>query len=414
MILSLLKKHPQWSQICEISQTLQKNGYQSVLAGGCVRDALLGKIAKDIDIATDATPAQIEKIFKRVLMVGESFGVCRVMTEGDSGVDQNPVEVATFREESDYQDGRHPQKVIFSSIEKDAQRRDFTINAMFFDINKNKLIDLVEGEADLKKKILRTVGVPQERFQEDSLRLMRAARFAAQMDLQVQEDTLKAIQQNAGQLLRVSVERLQDEINKSFQIEKPSLFFKHLSQMGLDGVLFKDWIWDIDKFNIFFEKSCPPRWGWAALAFLQKKFSETEVIQKLRFFKLSNENIYFIRLCFESQNFLFEDQKEDLTKFIQLAKKQDILDVVVFWSRLAQAQKRTNPQNHWNEYVNKYFVNGKLPEMLINGDLLIQAGVPAGPLLGQKLEAAYELQLKNPQWTKVKILSSLGYTVTST
>ena len=261
---TLLAQHPQWKYVVQICQQLHNQGYEAVLAGGCVRDALLGKLAKDIDIATSATPEQIEKIFKRVIMVGKSFGVCRVVMADD----QDPIELATFREESDYKDGRHPEHVAYSDMKKDSARRDFTVNAMFYDLSQKHVLDYVGGQTDLQNKVLRTVGVPEERFAEDSLRLLRAARFAAQLEFKVEEQTLLAVQKSAGQLTRVSSERRQDEINKAFAIEKPFLFFKFLRQMNLQTVLFSTLDWNEEYLQRFFKNPCPPHWGWAALVYL--------------------------------------------------------------------------------------------------------------------------------------------------
>jgi tRNA nucleotidyltransferase (CCA-adding enzyme) len=206
--LSLLKSHPQWGLANKIFQTLSEQGYETYLAGGCVRDLLLGLKPKDIDIATAAAPAEIVKLFKRTINVGENFGVIRVAEDGQD------IEVATFRKDGDYKDGRHPEAVIFSGPENDAQRRDFTINALFLQPQQSEIIDYVGGCADLAKRQIKTVGQAEKRFQEDHLRLFRAVRFTAQLDFSIDATTWSAIQKNSSSIKTVSPERIRDELSK--------------------------------------------------------------------------------------------------------------------------------------------------------------------------------------------------------
>src|ERR1700678_3922236 len=172
----------------DIVAQLQRAGHTAYFAGGCVRDRLLGKEAKDYDIATSALPEQVQKLFPRVTDVaGKCFGVVRVMAGDES------FEVATFRQDGPYKDGRHPESVRFATAEEDAQRRDFTINGLFYDPVAEKLIDYVGGEADLRAKVLRAIGVPADRFGEDQLRLLRAIRFAARLNFKIEPYTWEAI-----------------------------------------------------------------------------------------------------------------------------------------------------------------------------------------------------------------------------
>ncbi|MGA2869013.1 MAG: CCA tRNA nucleotidyltransferase, partial [Verrucomicrobiota bacterium] len=158
-----------------IVQRLQKAGFAAFWVGGCVRDFLLGREPQDFDIATDARPEQVEKLFQKTIPVGKKFGVMVVVENGQQ------FQVATFRAEADYRDGRHPEKVVFANAEADALRRDFTVNGLFYDPLTQKTHDWVGGEKDLRAKIIRTIGSPEERFGEDHLRMLRAVRFAAQL-----------------------------------------------------------------------------------------------------------------------------------------------------------------------------------------------------------------------------------------
>jgi poly(A) polymerase len=195
----------------EIVRRLQTAGFSAYFVGGCVRDSLLGREPQDYDIATSAVPDQIEYIFRRTIPVGRQFGVIIVLEGGQQ------FQVATFRAEADYQDGRHPEHVTFSDAKADASRRDFTVNGLFFDPVQNKLHDWVNGEADLRAKLLRTIGAPEERFAEDHLRLLRAVRFAAQLDFEIETETFAALKANAPKILTVSAERIRDELIKLFR-----------------------------------------------------------------------------------------------------------------------------------------------------------------------------------------------------
>jgi tRNA nucleotidyltransferase/poly(A) polymerase len=194
-----------------ILRTLYAAGHEAWLVGGCVRDELRGAVPKDFDIATDARPEQVEAIFPKTIGVGKSFGVMLVLEGGEQ------FEVATFRAESGYTDGRRPDSVTFGDAEADALRRDFTINGIFLNPVTNELRDWVCGEADLKAGVLRTIGDPAERFGEDHLRLLRAVRFAAQLDFQIEPATFAAVQQHAENINRVSAERIRDELLKLFR-----------------------------------------------------------------------------------------------------------------------------------------------------------------------------------------------------
>jgi poly(A) polymerase len=194
-----------------IVQRLQQAGFSAFWVGGCVRDFLLGREPQDYDIATDARPEQIEKLFKRTIAVGRKFGVMVVVE------DKHQFQVATFRAEADYKDGRRPTKVVFSSAEADAQRRDFTVNGLFYDPVAEKLHDWIGGEKDLRAKIIRTIGSPGERFAEDHLRLLRAVRFAVQLDFEIEPQTFAALKANAPKIRSISAERIRDELIKLFQ-----------------------------------------------------------------------------------------------------------------------------------------------------------------------------------------------------
>ena len=196
----------------EVVLRLRRAGFQALWAGGCVRDLLLGLVPVDYDVATDATPEQVMLSLPfRAITVGISFGVVRIRHPRMHGIE---VEVATFRSDSAYVDGRRPAAVVFSSPELDAARRDFTINGMFMDPESNQVIDYVGGLDDLRNQVLRAIGDPAERFREDKLRLLRAIRFAARFNLEIEPNTLQSLRAMAGEVVVVSPERIAQELRR--------------------------------------------------------------------------------------------------------------------------------------------------------------------------------------------------------
>ncbi len=196
----------------EVVLRLRRAGFQALWAGGCVRDLLLGLVPVDYDVATDATPEQVMLSLPfRAITVGISFGVVRIRHPRMHGIE---VEVATFRSDGAYVDGRRPAAVAFSSPELDAARRDFTINGMFMDPESSQVIDYVGGLDDLRNQVLRAIGDPAERFREDKLRLLRAIRFAARFNLEIEPNTLQSLRAMAGEAVVVSPERIAQELRR--------------------------------------------------------------------------------------------------------------------------------------------------------------------------------------------------------
>lgn len=228
----------------EIVTTLRKQGHQAYLAGGCVRDLLLSRKPADYDVATDATPQQVMQIFPQTYAVGEQFGVVLVPqseASGATGVPARPserseraVEVATFRSDAGYSDGRHPDEVRFTKDPReDVQRRDFTINGLMLDPTTNEVLDFVGGRDDLKAGIIRAIGDPERRFTEDKLRMLRAVRFAARFDYKIDPATRAAIQRLAPKIHQVSCERVREELTKMLTEGQARRAFELLDTNGL-------------------------------------------------------------------------------------------------------------------------------------------------------------------------------------
>ncbi len=197
----------------DVVRRLRETGHEALWAGGCVRDELLGLTPKDYDIATSALPEQVQRLFRRTVSVGMSFGVIEVLGPRTSQ-GMLKVQVATFRSDVSYSDGRRPDAVVFSSAREDALRRDFTINGMFFDPLENRLIDYVGGQKDLQARVLRAIGDPAQRFEEDKLRMLRAVRIATRFDLEIEPATAESIRIQAPRIGIVSAERVAEELRK--------------------------------------------------------------------------------------------------------------------------------------------------------------------------------------------------------
>ena len=217
----------------EVVRTLQQAGFRALWAGGCVRDELLGRHPNDYDVATDARPDQVMKLFRRSIAVGASFGVIEVVGPRGPHRQHLTVEVATFRSDGTYSDGRRPDSVVFSSPEEDARRRDFTINGMFFDPVAGQLHDFVGGRDDLDAKVLRAIGDAAQRFTEDKLRVLRAVRIAARFELDVDPDTLAAARTMAPQIRAVSAERIAEELRKLLTHHNRARGVRLLREFGL-------------------------------------------------------------------------------------------------------------------------------------------------------------------------------------
>jgi len=215
------------SLACKILKKLESSGFEAYFVGGCVRDILLNKEPDDIDIATNAKPEDVTIIFKHTYLVGKQFGVVNVLQDGI------PFEVATFRKDGIYHDGRHPTTIDFGTLEEDAYRRDFTINGMYYHPFRDEFIDLVEGKKDLKDGIIRTIGSPESRFEEDKLRLLRAIRFCSSLNYKIEEETFLWIKKLASKITMVSAERIREELVKIFTGFNADIAMNLLMETGI-------------------------------------------------------------------------------------------------------------------------------------------------------------------------------------
>ncbi|MBT4500695.1 MAG: CCA tRNA nucleotidyltransferase [Gemmatimonadetes bacterium] len=215
----------------QIVERLQQQGFCALLAGGCVRDGLMGLQPKDWDVATDADPGAVMRLFERTIPVGVKFGVVIVVLE------EGQYEVARFRRDGQYLDGRRPGQVEFSGPEADAQRRDFTVNGMFREPVTGELIDYVGGREDIERRLIRAIGDPSQRFAEDYLRMLRAVRFAARFSFEIEAETFAAIRTQAGKIEQISAERIRDELTRILTDGQAARGMQLLLEAGLLEVL---------------------------------------------------------------------------------------------------------------------------------------------------------------------------------
>ncbi len=419
----------------QIVKTLTQNGFVSYFAGGCVRDLVMNVGPKDYDIATVATPDEVAKLFPRHVPVGKQFGVLLVL------MDEDQFEVATFRREGGYHDGRHPDSVSFTIPEEDAYRRDFTINGMFYNPIEERVIDFVHGERDIQGGVIRTIGDPEARFGEDKLRLLRAIRFAANLNFRIEEKTWAAIQKLAQTIHLVSQERIRDELVKMLTRSNAGRALDLLDQSGLleevlpeitamkgvaqppefhpEGDVFvhtrmlldqlKDnaspvlalgaLLHDVGKPNTFSDDGKRIRFN--NHAHVGAEMSK-EILKRLRF---SNREIDSIVSCVEN-HMKFANVKEmrigKLKQFIardnfSLELELHRIDCLASHGKLELYQFLKNKEK-------EFAVEDLKPKSFLNGHDLIAVGIKPGPEMKKILEEAYQLQLEGTLDIKEKAL----------
>ncbi|OGD68132.1 hypothetical protein A2996_00505 [Candidatus Campbellbacteria bacterium RIFCSPLOWO2_01_FULL_34_15] len=220
-------------EVSQVTETLNNAGFEAYLVGGCVRDLILNKEPKDWDITTNATPEQIQEIFEHTFYEN-TFGTVGVVNDKTEDLKLKTIEVTPYRLESEYSDSRRPDSVKFSDkLEDDLKRRDFTMNAIAYDPIKNELVDLYDGQKDIKNKTIKAVGEPEERFGEDALRILRAVRFKAELGFEIEKETGKAIQKMANKLEKISQERIRDEFVKIVMSENPMKGIELAHELGI-------------------------------------------------------------------------------------------------------------------------------------------------------------------------------------
>ena len=376
----------------KVIKHLQRSGFQALLAGGCVRDMLLRRRAKDHDVATDAQPQDVIKLFKRTLKVGAKFGVVIVLIEGQQ------VEVATFRTETDYTDGRHPGSVEFTTAAEDAGRRDFTINGMFYDPLRKEVIDYVDGQADLKSRIVRTIGRPAERFGEDYLRMLRAVRFSTQLDFAIESSTWSAVCGNAKKIAKISGERIAMELEGILAGPNRAVGASMFIESGLAEAVFPGLHCEPVESAVSILGQLRRKVDFAlALACFFDGCQTEFAVRSCRVLKLSRNRNKHIK-------FLLTNRGKLLDERMSLAELKKILAQPYFWDLYELQRAIQKAKGHGRKSIAALISLRKRinalgdvelqPEPLLNGHDLIRLGAVPGPALGQLAEEMYIAQLE--------------------
>lgn len=399
----------------QVIAQLRQQGHVAYLAGGCVRDALMGADPKDYDVATEATPQQVQAIFPKSAAVGAAFGVVIVYTSAPKGQNRFVTEVATFRAEGAYSDGRRPDEVRFTNAEEDASRRDFTINGLFAEPDPDqpdnpdadRIIDFVGGRADLEAGILRAIGDPGERFGEDYLRMLRAVRFTARLGFEIEPKTRAAIRAHARYLGQISRERIGQELLAMLQGPNPALALDLLQEHKLDAPILNE---DPNgqTLNASRRLSAQAKMPTRLAAWLIDRHGQAagdpRTVKRWRnALSLSNEH------------------RDELGRLLKLIPSLD------GWGEFARAaRKRLAAHPDWEQTLLLYeavgsdaqairkdtgqLINdgiGLAPAPLLTGEDLIEAGFQPGPQFKTLLDLAYDQQLESHLTTHEQALTWL-------
>lgn len=409
-----------------IISTLKQKGYEAYFVGGCVRDMLLNKKVSDLDITTSAHPHQIEKLFPITLGVGAQFGVMIVVIKGVN------YEVATFRNDGAYIDGRRPVSVEFSTAKEDVLRRDFTINGILYEPFEDKIIDYVNGQQDIANKCLRAIGDPHHRFAEDKLRMLRAIRFTVRLQFNLDLETKKAIQQMASDIVQVSKERITDETEKIITGLTPHIAIELLRETNLLYYLlphFKNYDETTYQNILLILKSIEGCDFETALAVLLAHESSNSPIKDFNF--PSNENPKALEHQLKaSKLFNLPNQTlknishiwANLTLFKSYATKRLALQIRILlnplfpkalallneWEAVNGIKTRLTPQIQ-KDYNN--LKHQQIPESLLNGTELLALGCPPGNTIAHLKTELENLQLEDQIKTKIDAIEYIQKTL---
>ncbi len=392
-----------------ICETLHEKGYIAYYAGGYVRDMVLGIPSEDIDIATDASPEVIQSLFSRTIPLGIAFGIIVVVLKRES------FEVATFRKDLEYKDGRRPQEVSFCSPKEDADRRDFTINGMFYDPLKKEILDYVGGKEDLNEKVIRAIGDPFVRFEEDKLRLIRACRFAARFNFKIDSHTRQAMLAEAPALFpSVSIERITQEFKKmmAFNFAKAlKLLFEFGLLQEIFPILKERSAEEIDTLLHSFKHM--PKEAPMVLYLLElfPNLSIEKQIELIEFLKVSNEELKLATFCLKARA-LFEKSTplQDWVHFY--AHKDASLCQKVLAARLSE-QKREKfiEENHSRALQLKVHIERIMKNKpIVTSSDLMHYGVTPGKKLGELLNKAEEIAIEHNLNTSEDVIKMLQKT----
>lgn len=381
-----------WQAALSIIERLRANGHTALLAGGCVRDRLLGITAKDYDVVTDATPKRVHALFPQAQRVGAQFGVMLVHTHGHA------IEVATFRSDGPYSDGRHPDEVRFGNETEDAQRRDFTINGLFLDPVNDRIIDHVGGRKDLESRIVRTIGDPELRFAEDHLRMLRAIRFAARLGFAIESHTLAAIKRLASRLAVISPERVAQELEAILTAPSRATGWRLMVETGLRSYLDPDWLPDdreddlaMRRFAVLPADCISPFLALATAMALREPAEARTTCSALRFSNRLTDGVCWLVSRLHTMRSASAMELADLKMMMAHGRWDDLLEL--FGADLISAGESSEPLEHVRRRAEAVPQECVAPPPLITGDDLHKLGLAPGPKFGELLNLAYRTQL---------------------
>ncbi|MGD2169217.1 MAG: CCA tRNA nucleotidyltransferase [Chlamydiota bacterium] len=391
-----------------IVDTLAKHGYVAYYAGGWVRDFLLQKPSDDIDIATSAPPETIQRLFKRTVPIGISFGIILVI------IDDKQYEVATFREDIEYKDGRRPTKIAFSTAEQDAQRRDFTINGMFYDPLKDMVIDFVEGKQDLEKKLIKAIGNPHERIKEDRLRMIRAVRLACRFSFAIDPDLKDAIYKHAKELFpAVAIERVVQEFSKMTMYPSFSKAMLVMHELKLLEVIFPK-LQEVDlktlkdrlKTMEDFPRNSP------LIVYVNELFANNsidEAIALCEYLKLSNQEIKFIKFLYEAKHLHQNLQTDDCSWALFYANSLSDLCLHIIGAKIPVSQRAEFFQRHEQrkKELAPFIERIEKQTPLVTANDLIDLGIKPSKKLGELLHEAEKISINKRLLDKTAVLKEL-------
>lgn len=391
---------PQREFAVDVVRKLRAAGHTALFAGGCVRDLLLGRAAKDYDVATTARPEQVRDLFghRKTLPVGASFGVIIVIGPREAG----PVEVATFRTEGPYHDGRRPASVAFCTPEEDARRRDFTINGMFYDPVDAQVFDYVGGEADLSARVVRAIGDPHERVREDKLRMLRAVRFTATLDFELDAVTAAAVREMAGQLVIVSAERIAQELKKMLVDKHRRRAMELCDDVGLLPIFLPELgreTRDTEARELTLRMLTllqQPSFELALAALLHSLPARPVTYDVCRRLKLSNEETDRVTWLVGHQDDLVDAPVQTLARLKRTLAhpyRDDLISLLR--AKLLAADADLRPVMFCEEYLSRTPQSVIDPPPLITGDVLKSLGMNPGPAFKSLLETIRDAQLND-------------------
>lgn len=378
-------------------ENLRGHGHIALLAGGCVRDRLLGREPKDYDVVTDATPDRVRKLYPQARLVGAKFGVILIRQFGCD------LEVATFRSDGTYSDGRHPDAITFGTPEEDARRRDFTINGLFYDPFEDRVIDYIDGQADLKAGVIRTIGDPDNRFEEDHLRMLRAIRFAARLNFSIEKETFAAIQRAASSLTSISPERIWMELELILTDRSRREGWRLLIDSGLRAWLSSSWPVDTEENKTIDKRLCAlPYHVQSTSLVLASLFCDQTVklfSQVGRGLRLSNRLLNDTSWMIQSLGFILEHEKQS-SDVMELADLKLLMAhpcwadlLTLMRCHLVSAGESLDGHQKLSGRAEGIDPRAVSPPPLLTGDDLNAMGMSPGPRFGEVLNAVYRAQL---------------------